>query len=400
MTPSYDRILTTHTGSLARPKALEAALNRVARGELAPEVVASDVRSAVADVVARQVEVGLDIVNDGEMGKTGFFGYVWQRLSGFDLVDLSSRELGLMPEAMDFPEWGADFQPRLADANQHRSAACVGDVAYVNRGLLEADIANLEAARDACSPLAVFMTAAAPGLITHMTANQHYSSHEEYVGALAEAMKTEYDAIHAAGFVIQFDCPDLASWGRTTYPYPGATFEDWRRVARLNVEALNEATRDIPPEAMRMHVCWGNYAGPHTRDVALREIIDILLHARPAGLSIEAANPRHEHEWSVFEGVKLPEGKILIPGVVDSTTNFVEHPELVAQRIANFARVVGRENVLAGTDCGFATLASWVGVEPRVAFAKLRSLVDGAELASGKLWASGSSTREHGQVVR
>jgi 5-methyltetrahydropteroyltriglutamate--homocysteine methyltransferase len=231
------------------------------------------------------------------------------------------------------------------------------------------------------------MTAASPGVLTHLTGDAHYGSHEAYLAALVDVMKIEYDAIHRAGFVLQLDCPDLASWGRTEYPRPGATFDEWRRVATANVEALNAATRDIPPEAMRLHVCWGNYSGPHHLDVPLRDIVDIVLKARPAGLSIEASNPRHEHEWTVFEDVRLPDGKMLVPGVVDSTSNFVEHPEVVAQRLLNFARVVGRENVVAGTDCGFATIAAWHAVDPRVAFAKLRSLVEGAELASGRLWA-------------
>jgi 5-methyltetrahydropteroyltriglutamate--homocysteine methyltransferase len=316
------------------------------------------------------------------MGKTGFFGYVSQRLTGFETAELDPRGGGRFPEAEAFPEWGADLGPRLAAANGNLRVSCVGPVAYGNRGLLDADIANLTFACERSLPHSVFMTAASPGLITHLTANLHYPTHEEYLGALAAAMKTEYDAIHAAGFALQLDCPDLASYGRMAYPHPGATFEEWRRVAITHVEALNEATRDIPPEAMRIHACWGNYPGPHHLDVPLGDIIDILFRARPAGLSIEASNPRHGHEWVVFQDVDLPDGKVLIPGVIDSTTNFVEHPELVAQRILNFARLVGRESVVAGTDCGFATIAGWVQVDPRISFAKLRSLVEGTELAS------------------
>jgi len=384
---SVDRILTTHTGSLARPVALADALLRIAKGEQPPREIVDLVRDAVAAVVMRQVEIGLDIVNDGEMGKTGFFGYVTQRLSGFDVTPADEAAFDL-PEAIDFPNWGREFVGRLSAAIGDVGIACVDDVHYANPALVDADIENLAAARAIHSPTGVFLTAASPGLITHTTANLHYRNHEEYVGALAAAMKTEYDAIHRAGFVLQLDCPDLASYGRTPYPHPDATLADWRRVALLNVEALNEATRDVPPEAMRMHVCWGNYPGPHNHDVPLRDVVDILLRARPAGISIEAANPRHEHEWSVFQDVELPDGRVLIPGVVDSTSNFVEHPELVAQRILNFARVVGRENVIAGTDCGFATVAGWVTVDPDIAFAKLRSAVEGARLASTTLWRS------------
>jgi 5-methyltetrahydropteroyltriglutamate--homocysteine methyltransferase len=340
----------------------------------------------VSEIVARQVEVGLDIVNDGEMSKTGFFGYVAQRLAGYELVEMQAvGEDDWMPEGRDFPEWAADFGPKLAAANSNVALVATREISYARTDLLEADVANLAAARDAHGAGEVFMTAASPGALTHLTATTHYASHGDYLAALAEVMKTEYDAIHRAGFVLQLDAPDLASQARTGYPSPGATFEVWRKTAIANVEALNEATRDIPPEAMRVHVCWGNYAGPHHLDVPLRDIIDILLRARPAGLSIEASNPRHEHEWTVFEDVQLPDGKVLIPGVVDSTSNFVEHPEVVAQRLLNFARVVGRENVVAGTDCGFVTIASWHAVDARVAFAKLASLVEGAALASSRL---------------
>lgn len=385
---SIDRILTTHTGSLARPPELTKALLQAAREGRSPTVIADAVREAVEDVVARQVNIGLDIVNDGEFGKTGFYGYVTQRLSGFgQQTEVSGGASSALPEAEDFPEWGAEFTTRLHKGHDGLAAsACVSEIAYSQREPLEADIESLASARAKNSPHAVFMTAVSPGFITTAMPNEYYPSHEQYVEALAGAMKTEYEAIHRAGFLLQIDCPDLASAGRTRYPYPGATLDEWRRVAILNVEALNEATRDIPPEAMRMHVCWGNYPGPHHHDVPLREIVDILLRARPAGLSIEAANPRHEHEWRVFEEVVLPDGKLLLPGVIDSTSNFIEHPELVEQRIVNFARLVGRENVIASSDCGFATLASWVTVDPRIAFAKLHSIVEGARLASKRLW--------------
>jgi len=230
----------------------------------------------------------------------------------------------------------------------------------------------------------VFMSAASPGVISLYLANQYYPSSEEYIGALAEAMKTEYDAIHAAGLLLQLDCPDLAmGWNVSGI---GGTQEGFLAEVGRRVAAINHATRDIPPEAMRLHLCWGNYEGPHTRDIPLRAVIGEVLKARPAAISFEGANPRHEHEWNVFSDVRLPDGKAIVPGVIDSTTNYVEHPELVAQRIERYAGLVGRENVLASSDCGFATFASSSTVEPHVAWAKLAAMADGARLASQALW--------------
>jgi 5-methyltetrahydropteroyltriglutamate--homocysteine methyltransferase len=228
------------------------------------------------------------------------------------------------------------------------------------------------------------MTAASPGVISRFLENQYYSNHEDYIAALADAMKQEYDAIYQAGFLLQLDCPDLASARNTVFA--NAPLEDFRRWASLNVEALNHAVRDIPADRMRLHLCWGNYEGPHHKDVPLNAIIDIALRAKPVALSFEAANPRHEHEWVVFESVKLPEDKVLIPGMLDSTTNFIEHPELVAQRLTRFAEVVGRERVMAGTDCGFATFAGMDTVDPQIAWAKLQALAEGARIASQRLW--------------
>lgn len=385
MIRSTDRILTTHVGSLARPPALEDALT----GQGDPQDRSMLIRAAVMEVVARQVELGLDIVSDGEMGKTSFWTYVSERLGGLASAELTPHMGGPgFNEMDDFPTWGAEFAARWdASGGIPQMPACVSELTYEQRDLLAADIANLEAARREHSPNDVFMTAISPGFLTSSIGNRYYASHEEFAFAIAAALKTEYDAIHQAGFVLQIDAPDLCVWGRSrTPPFGTKTFEEWRRVVTSNVEALNEATRDIPPEAMRIHICWANYPGPHNHDVPLRDIIDIVLKARPAAISLEAANPRHGHEWAVFEDVKLPDGKLLIPGVVDSTSVFIEHPELVAQRILNFARVVGRENVIAGTDCGFASMAQWVTVDPGIADAKLRSVVEGAELASSKLW--------------
>jgi 5-methyltetrahydropteroyltriglutamate--homocysteine methyltransferase len=261
--------------------------------------------------------------------------------------------------------------------------ACVGPVSYRDLEAVRADIANLEAAVADADVEDAFMTAASPGVISVFLPNRHYATHEEYIGALADVMKVEYDEIHRAGLVLQLDCPDLAM---TRHMNMDESLEEFRRRAKLHVEAINHATRDIPADSMRLHLCWGNYEGPHHHDVALRDIIDIVFEARPAAISFEAANPRHEHEWTVFKDVELPEGKVLIPGVLDSTTNYIEHPELISQRLVRYGELVGRENVIAGSDCGFATFASLLTVEPGITWAKLRAMADGAELATAAQW--------------
>jgi len=380
MRRSTDRILTTHTGSLPRPPGLREMLAGMSAGERPePNAFAREVRDAVAQIVADQVEAGVDVVNDGEASKVMYATYVTERLSGFGD---RGRAIGL-GDVRDYPEWA--HEAGFDDVGAMLALpACVGDVAYVDRGPLDADIENLRAAAEASAPYDVFLSAASPGVISLFLENQHYGTREDYLAALAHAMKTEYDAIHAAGFVLQIDCPDLAM-GRHI-EFPDASLEDWRRAIATNVEALNQATADIPPEDMRIHLCWGNYEGPHHLDVPLGDILDIVVRARPAGISFEAANPRHEHEWRVFEDVALPEGKVLIPGVIDSTTNYIEHPELIAERILHFAGCVGRENVMAGSDCGFATMASMMPVNPKVTYAKLAAMAEGARLASDELW--------------
>lgn len=380
MRRSTDRILTTHTGSLPRPPGLREMLAGMSASERPePNAFAREVRDAVAQIVADQVEAGVDVVNDGEASKVMYATYVTERLSGFGD---RGRAIGL-GDVRDYPEWA--HEAGFDDVGAMLALpACVGDVAYVDRGPLDADIENLRAAAEASAPYDVFLSAASPGVISLFLENQHYATREDYLAALADAMKTEYDAIHAAGFVLQIDCPDLAM-GRHI-EFPDASLEDWRRAIATNVEALNQATADIPPEDMRIHLCWGNYEGPHHLDVPLGDILDIVLRARPAGISFEAANPRHEHEWRVFEDVALPEGKVLIPGVIDSTTNYIEHPELIAERILHFAGCVGRENVMAGSDCGFATMASMMPVNPKVTYAKLAAMAEGARLASDELW--------------
>jgi 5-methyltetrahydropteroyltriglutamate--homocysteine methyltransferase len=370
---SADRILTTHTGSLPRTPPLHEVYARHETPE--PELV----RSGVAEAVRRQRAAGVDVVNDGEAGKPSYATYVGERLTGFGGESPPWR-----PSATDgdYAEWSDRHRERISNAVVR--PACNGPVTYGDLAPLQADLENLRAATAASGAEDVFMTAASPGVITMFHRNDHYPSHEAYLQAAAEAMKTEYDAVHAAGFVLQLDCPDLAA-GRVSQ-FPELSFDDWREVAGLHVEALNHATRDIPADAMRMHVCWGNSPGPHNHDEPLADIVDVLLRARPAGLSIEGANPRHGHEWRVFEEVKLPDGKVLIPGVIDSTTNYIEHPELVAERIERYAGVVGRENLIAGSDCGFATLATYAYVLPEIAWAKLAALAEGAAIASARLF--------------
>jgi len=372
---STEYILTTHTGSLPRPPELLDALQCRDRGEGDGERLDEQVRAAVADVVRRQADAGVSVVNDGEEGKIGYTTYVKERLDGFGG---EAGMAGLLADMAEFP----DYMRRVVSGIDFAMPACVGPVSYRGLNAVRADIANLQAALDGADVEDAFLSAASPGVIAVFLQNHHYPSHEEYVFALADAMKVEYDEIHRAGIVLQLDCPDLAMSGHML----GESLDDFRARARVNVEAIAHATRDIPPDAMRMHLCWGNYEGPHHHDVALRDIIDIAFEARPAAISFEAANPRHEHEWTVFEDIELPEGKVIIPGVLDSTTNFIEHPELVAQRLVRYGKLVGPENLMAGSDCGFATFASFLTVDPGITWAKLRAMAEGAALASRELY--------------
>ena len=375
MKHSTERILTTHTGSLARPPALLQML--VAREEDKPidhGVFDAMVRDAVFEKVKRQVEVGLAVVNDGEQSKISFATYVRERLHGFGGAD-EPRPVGL--EARQFPVWAA------RRALPYRRPACNAPVAWKDFTAVEKDITNLKAATAGLLVEEVFMTAVSPGTLVNFFPNRYYPSREAYLEAMAEVMKREYDAIVQAGFLLQLDCPDLAL--RSTW-FPDLSIPEFRTVVAQNITALNTATRDIPPERVRMHVCWGAGETPHNHDVPLRDIVDILLPARPAALSIVGANGRHEHEWKVWQDVRLPAEKVLIPGVIDSTTNIVEHPEVVAERILRYATVLGRENVIAGVDCGFGTSAQTEQVDSEVVWAKLRALVEGAELATRALW--------------
>jgi 5-methyltetrahydropteroyltriglutamate--homocysteine methyltransferase len=373
MKTSSDRILTTHTGSLPRPASLTDRHDQRA------------VQAAVRETVDRQLAAGVDVINDGEMSKPSYSTYVTERLSGFGGEPVAVGRWGYE----EFPEyarkqWGEGSSPvrRVTAGNP----SCDGPVSYQDLSLVAADIANLQAAATTSGATDVFMSAASPGVIEMFMPNRYYPSTEDYILALAEAMKPEYDAIHQAGLVLQLDCPDLAcDWARGER----RTLADFRKTVGQRLAALDYATRDIPGEAMRLHLCWGNYEGPHHTDIPLADIIDLVLQARPMALSFEGANPRHEHEWQVFEDVKLPDGKILVPGVLDSTTNYIEHPELVAQRIGRYAGLVGRENIMAGTDCGFATFANFITVEPEITWAKFAAMAEGARLASAQLWGNG-----------
>ena len=374
---STDRILTTHTGSLPRPRDLTAMLEALDGG--APpdaSAFAATVKRSVADVVRKQKEVGVDVVNDGEQGKVGYSTYVRHRLTGFG----GANAVPTRADWADFPE---------AAARQRRSVvarpACIGPIEWRDRTAVESDTGNLRAAVSAAPPTDAFMTAASPGVIAHFLRNEHYPSREAYLARLTDVMKEEYDAIVRAGFVLQVDCPDLAM-GRHL-AFPDLSNAEFLKIAERNVEALNHALRDLPADRLRMHLCWGNYEGPHHRDIPLREILPIVLRARPQAISLEGANPRHEHEWAVFKEIKLPADKVLIPGVLDSTTHFIEHPELVAQRLVRYAEVVGRERVIAGTDCGFGTFAGGVPqVEPDIVWAKFQAMAEGARIASAQLW--------------
>jgi 5-methyltetrahydropteroyltriglutamate--homocysteine methyltransferase len=377
MKRSTDRILTTHTGSLPRPADLTATLEMLDAGTT-PDLEAFDtrVRRAIADIVRKQVEAGVDIVSDGEQGKVGYSTYVKHRLTGFE----GQSSMPVRADWADFPEAAA----RYTRATGSRPA-CIGPIAWKDHGAVQKDIANFKAALSEAHPEEAFMTAASPGVIAHFLRNDYYPTRDAYLARLADVMKEEYDAIVQAGFVLQLDCPDLGM-GRHL-AFPDLSTREFVKIAEGNVEALNHALRDIPSDRMRLHLCWGNYEGPHHRDIPLKEIIGVVLKARPQAISFEGANPRHEHEWTVFRDVKLPEDKVIIPGVLDSTTNFIEHPELVAQRIVRYAELVGKANVIAGSDCGFGTFArANYQVEPEIVWAKLQAMAEGARLASQELW--------------
>ncbi|HZR60574.1 MAG TPA: cobalamin-independent methionine synthase II family protein [Xanthobacteraceae bacterium] len=386
MKTSTDRILTTHTGSLPRPKPLvDLVLAREEGRAVDAGAFEAESARAVEDVVARQIAAGIDTISDGEMSKPSYTTYIRHRVAGI-APDPRAAELGR--DIMI----GRDLQehPDFAQSRGNFSAVpfpgCVGELRYKDRSALDRDIAHLKAAAEKLRPNDVFMTAPSPGILTRFIINLHYPTEDAYVAALADVMRTEYRAIVEAGFILQIDAPDLAS--ARNNQYRRLSDDEFRgKIAERNIALVNAATAGLPPDRMRLHICWGNYEGPHTHDLPLLKIIDIAFKARPQAISIEAANPRHDHEWEDLKTIKIPDDKILIPGVIDSTNNFVEHPRLVAQRIGRYAEVIDRERLIAGVDCGFGTA---VRREPKVTdsivWAKLRALSDGAALASKRLW--------------
>jgi len=388
MKTSTDRILTTHTGSLPRPKPLiDLILSREKDGAVDAGLFEAETAKAVDETVARQVACGIDVVNDGEMSKPSYTTYIRHRVGGIapdPRAAEKGRDIMIGRDLLAFPDFGVRGQRSNFAATPF--PGCVGALRYKDRSALDRDLAHLAAAAAKSKPAEVFMTAPSPGILTRFIINLHYPNEDAYVAALAEVMAVEYRAIVESGFILQIDAPDLGSARNNQYRH--LTDDEFRsKIAERNIAALNAAIAELPPDRMRLHICWGNYEGPHTHDLPLLKIIDIAFKARVQAISIEAANPRHDHEWEDLKTIKIPDDKILIPGVIDSTTNFVEHPRLVAQRILRYAGVVDRERLIAGVDCGFGTA---VRAEPTVTdsivWAKLSALSEGAAIASKKLW--------------
>lgn len=383
MNKSTNRILTTHAGSLPRPPELLPLLLAQEAADVDHVRFGLEVQEAVKAIVQRQAALGVDVVNDGEMSKPTYATYVKDRLSGFggesSMGEITGPVLGRTFE--EFPDFAEQMAVTMASIQSMKFAACDGPVSFEGHAAVQADIENLKAGLKGVSPEDAFMSSASPGVVAVFAPNRYYRSDEEYLEAVANAMREEYEAISRAGFVLQLDCPDFAMVASGA-----GSLENFRRKLGLAVEALNHAVANIPAEQMRIHICWGNGEMPRTHDVELKEIIDLILRAKPAGLMLMASNGRHEHEWKVFQQVKLPDGKYVIPGVIDSTTNVVEHPEVVADRLLRYAEVVGRENVMAGTDCGFGTFAGMQVVAPSVAWAKFEAMTEGAKMASAQLW--------------
>jgi len=379
MKRSTTRLLTTHTGSLPRTaKVVELLLAEQQNPGARKAELSAAVREAIKYVAGKQIECGIDVINDGEQGRTDYTVHVLDRLAGFE--GESSPPLGTgEPE---FPEL-AEILKQFASPFQHRPM-CSSDVGWKDWPAAVADIELTKSALAGVKAEELFMTSPSPGQIARYLKNKHYKTEEEYVFALADVMSREYKAIVDAGFLLQLDCPDLAMLWHTTYRDQGLSH--FRKIISVNVAALNHAVADIPAERMRMHVCWGSTMSPRHHDIPLKDIVDIILTAKPTAVSFPAANGRHEHEWKIWRDVKLPEGKVIIPGVIDSTVNTVEHPELVADRLLNFAGAVGRENVIGGVDCGFGTFAGRVQVDTKIVWMKLQSLAEGARAASAQLW--------------
>ena len=387
MKRSTDRILTTHVGSLIRPQALQDILRAKQGGQSYDHAAYENcLKQSIADVVRRQAEIGVDVVSDGEFGKAiSWNQYVVERLSGFELRAIPPGYRPGVPGAdrTRFKEFYAELDAREPMANA-RMVACVGPVKYIGQEILQRDIANFKAALKDVKVEEAFMPVVAPSSVLPDRKDEYYKGEEEWLAAVTAAMRTEYRTIVDAGFILQIDDARAA----TAYDrmVPPGTFEEYRRWLAKFVESLNHALEGIPEDRVRYHVCWGSWPGPHVSDVALRDIVDLILKVRAGAYVIESANPRHEHEWQVWKNVKLPPGKVLIPGVISHATNVVEHPELIAERISRFANLLGRENVIAGTDCGFAQGTFYRRVHPTVMWAKFEALVEGARLASKQLW--------------
>lgn len=377
MLTSSSRILTTHVGSLPRPQNVVDQLFAEDQGHPVDRAVFDRIMTeAVADVVKKQVEVGIDVVSDGEMSKISYATYIRHRLTGFEIGEMPRAA----PSDLDaFPEY-KDRLSKMGGTPKYHRPICCGPIAVKDLSGLHKDIANLTAAAKAAGAKEAFMNAASPGVVAVFQPNTHYKTQEDYIGALADAMRDEYEAIVKAGLILQIDAPDLAM-GRHIR-FKDADEAEFLRNARLQVEALNHALANVPADRVRMHLCWGNYEGPHHHDIPLERIVDVVLSAKPQAILFEGANPRHQHEWDVWATAKIPADKILIPGVIDSVTNFIEHPRLVAQRIETYVKIVGRERVMAGTDCGFGTFAGFGAIHPPIAYAKLGAMVEGARLAS------------------
>ncbi len=378
MQSSKERILTTHVGSLPRSAAVTDVVFAQEQGK-SPDNAIEIIRDAVDEIVARQVKAGVDIVSDGEMSKISYATYIKDRISGFD--GDSDRE-----PPSDLQEFPGFLQRQASSGGTptYRRPCCIGDITVKDMGPVQEDIANLRAATEKHAPSESFMNAASPGVIALFQPNKHYSSHEDYLEAIAAAMAHEYRAIVEAGIILQLDSPDLGL-GRHMM-FKDKSDDEYRELASLHVAALNHALSGIPKDRVRLHVCWGNYEGPHHHDAPMEMVLPIALQANVGALLFESSNPRHAHEWQVFKDAELPDDLVLVPGVIDSTTNFVEHPKLVAERVLRFADIVGRERVIAGSDCGFSTFAGYGAVDEDIVFAKLASMSEGAAIASKKLW--------------
>lgn len=379
MKRSVDRILTTHVGSLPRSQAVTDVLFARENGQPLPAGATRTIADAVTDVVAKQVAVGVDVVSDGEMNKISYSTYIKDRLSGFD--GDTPREPG--QDLVEFPRLLQKLASGGATA-KYRRPRCVSEIRVKDLEPLHEDLRNLGAAVKAGAPTEAFMNAASPGTIALFQPNDFYPTQDAYLEAVGEAMRAEYEAIVAAGLLLQIDAPDLAM-GRHTM-YRDRSVPEFLKLAERHIEVLNHALRNVPADRVRMHACWGNYEGPHHHDVPMEQLLPVLMKAKPQALLFEAANPRHAHEWIVFRDQPVPDDKILVPGVLSTTTNYVEHPQLVAERLVKFADIVGRDRVIAGTDCGFGTFAGFGPVDPDIAYLKLRSLTEGAEIASRTLW--------------